>query len=151
MDPVSGHHQVDALGRPHVDHPAATDKCLDVVAPHTGRVHHLLRTDIKLGANLSLDLAVADHQTVVVTYAAEPNDPALPVRACMTANVTLRFVLLYQVPRPYLVQAAQEITAAVADGALTELPAHKFSLDDIAAAHEAVEAGAVGKVLIDIP
>jgi len=43
--------------------------------------------EVALGANLSLDLAVADHQTVVVTYAAEPNDPALPVRACMTANV----------------------------------------------------------------
>jgi NADPH2:quinone reductase len=123
----------------------ATDQ-VRAFAERFGRV-----VEVALGANLSLDLAVADHQTVVVTYAAEPNDPALPVRACMTANVTLRFVLLYNVPRSYLIQAAQDITAAVAAGALTELPVHRFSLDDIAAAHEAVEAGAVGKVLVDIP
>ena len=36
------------------------------------------------------------------TYAAEPADPVLPVRACMTANVALRFVLLYGVPRAAL-------------------------------------------------
>ena len=33
-----------------------------------------------------------------MTYAAEANDPVLPVRACMNANVVLRFVLLYGVP-----------------------------------------------------
>src|SRR6266568_2638973 len=51
--------------------------------------------EVALGANLNLDLAVSGPETVIVTYAAEPNDPVLPVRACMTANVTLRFVLLY--------------------------------------------------------
>ncbi len=107
--------------------------------------------EVALGANMSLDLAVAGHETVIVTYAAEAADPTLPVRACMTANVTLRFVLLYGVPRPFMVQAAQGITAALAAGALTELPVHRFPLDEIAAAQEAVEAGAVGKVLVDIP
>jgi NADPH2:quinone reductase len=44
-----------------------------------------------------------------------------------------------------------DITAALADGALSELPVHRFPLDDIAAAHEAAEAGVVGKVVIDVP
>jgi NADPH2:quinone reductase len=57
-------------------------------------------------------------------------------------------VLLYGVPRATLDQAAQDITMALAEGALTELPVTRFSLDDIVAAHEAVEAGAVGKVLV---
>jgi NADPH:quinone reductase len=107
--------------------------------------------EVALGANLSIDLGAAGPRTVIVTYAAEPSDPVLPVRACMTANVTLRFVLLYGVPREFLIQAARDIAAATAEGALTELPVHRFGLDDIAAAHEAVEAGAVGKVLVDIP
>jgi NADPH2:quinone reductase len=47
-----------------------------------------------------------------------------------------------------LEQAARDITAALAAGALTELPVTRFALDDIAAAHEAVEAGAVGKVIV---
>ncbi len=72
----------------------------------------------------------------------------LPVRACMTANISLRFVLLYGVPRPALRQAAADITRALADGALTELPVTRFPLAEIAAAHDAVQAGAVGKVLV---
>ena len=104
--------------------------------------------ELALGANLQLDLDVIAPHAQIVTYAAEPQDPVLPVRACMTANVLLRFVLLYGVPRPALEQAAQDITAALADGALTELPVTRFPLAEIAAAHEAVEAGTPGKVLV---
>ena len=104
--------------------------------------------EVALGANLALDLAVARPGSMIVTYAAEPADPVLPVRACMTANVTLRFILLYGVPRPALRQAAADITAALTEGALTELPVRRFGLADIVAAHEAVEAGAPGKVLV---
>jgi DNA-binding NarL/FixJ family response regulator len=42
------------------------------------------------------------------------------------------------------------VTAALRAGALTPLPLHRFALEDIAAAHDAVEGGAVGKVLVDI-
>ena len=72
----------------------------------------------------------------------------LPVRACMTASVTLKFVLLYGVPMATLEQAAADITAALAAGDLTGLPVHKFPLDDIAAAHQAAEGGAVGKIIV---
>ncbi|HEV3069767.1 MAG TPA: NADPH:quinone reductase, partial [Streptosporangiaceae bacterium] len=61
--------------------------------------------EVALGANLALDLAVAKPGSMIVTYAAEPADPVLPVRACMTANVMLRFILLYGVPRAALRQA----------------------------------------------
>jgi NADPH2:quinone reductase len=104
--------------------------------------------EVALGANLELDLAVAGPQTSVVTYAADGNDPTIPVRACMSANVNLRFMLLYGVPAPALDQAVTDITAAIRQGALTELPVHRFALDDTVAAHEAVESGAVGKVII---
>src|SRR5256886_2488969 len=87
--------------------------------------------EVALGANLALDLEVARPGSMIVTYAAEPADPVLPVRPCMTANVTLRFVLLYGVPRSALRQAAQDISAALAEGALTELPVHRFGLSDI--------------------
>jgi len=105
--------------------------------------------EVALGANLALDLAVAKPGSTIVTYAAEPTDPVLPVRACMTANVVLRFILLYGVPIEALDRAAADITAALADGALTELPVHRFRLDDIVAAHQAAEAGPLGKVLVD--
>jgi NADPH:quinone reductase len=104
--------------------------------------------EVALGANLQLDLAVIRPGARIVTYAAEAADPVLPVRACMSANVVLRFVLLYGVPPEALRQAASDITAALADGALTELPVTRFPLDEIAAAQDAVESGAVGKVLV---
>jgi NADPH:quinone reductase len=112
-----------------------------------GGVDHVV--ELALGANLQLDLAVITRPDArIVCYAAEATDPVTPVRACMNANLILRFVLLYGVPLEALEQAAQDITAALADGALTELPTTKFRLDEIAAAHDAVEAGAVGKVLV---
>jgi NADPH:quinone reductase len=104
--------------------------------------------ELALGANLALDLAVARPRATIVTYAAEAADPVLPVRACMTANVVLRFILLYGVPAAALDQAAADIAAALAAGDLTGLPAHEFGLADIVAAHEAAEGGPVGKVIV---
>jgi NADPH2:quinone reductase len=110
-------------------------------------VQHVV--EVALGANLELDLAVvARPDARIVCYAADANDPVLPVRACMSANVMLRFVLLYGVPAEALRQASRDITAALSDGALTELPVVSFPLDEIAAAQDAVEHGAVGKVLV---
>ena len=111
-----------------------------------GRVDRVI--EVALDANLQLDLAVVRPGGVIVTYAADGNDPVLPVRAGMSANLVLRFVLVYGVPSEALQQAAKDITAALASGALTELPVHKFSLEDIAAAHDAVEHGVVGKALV---
>jgi len=112
-------------------------------APQADRI-----VEVALGANLELDLAVSGPRTSVVTYAADGTDPVIPVRACMGANVNLRFMLLYGVPDENLDQAVTDITGALRSSALTELPAHRFSLDDAVAAHEAVENGAVGKVVI---
>ena len=55
--------------------------------------------ELALGANLRLDLDVIGPHAQIVTYAAEPPGPA-PAVGRMTANVTLRFVLLYGVPGP---------------------------------------------------
>jgi NADPH2:quinone reductase len=104
--------------------------------------------EVALGADLALDLAVARAGTTVVTYAAEAADPVLPVRQCMTANVVLRFVLLYGVPAAALDQAAADVTAALAAGDVTGLPVHKFPLERIAAAHEAAEASVTGKIIV---
>jgi len=122
----------------------------DQIRAAVGQVDRVI--EVALGANHALDLAVIKPGSTIVTYAAEPSDPLLPVRACMTANVVLRFILLYGVPRAALRRAAEDISAAVAGGALTELPVYRFPLSDIVAAHEWAEAGVatgrLGKVLV---
>jgi NADPH:quinone reductase len=125
--------------------PGAADQ-LRAFAPTMDRI-----VEVALGANLALDLAVSGPSTYLVDYAAEPDDPVLPVRQCMSANLTLRFVLIYGIPAEAADHAVADISAALAAGALTELPVTRFPIDQIMAAHEAVEAGTSGKVVIEIP
>jgi NADPH:quinone reductase-like Zn-dependent oxidoreductase len=70
-------------------------------------------------------------------------------------NLRYQFLLLYTLDPDLLAAAARDVTAAVAAGALRAgeqagLPLHRYPLAETAAAHDAVERGAVGKVLIDI-
>jgi len=72
----------------------------------------------------------------------------------MSLNVRYQFVLLYTVG-DRIADAAADINHAIEDGAYrvdeaAGLPVHRYSLEDTAAAHAAVEGGAVGKVLITV-
>jgi NADPH2:quinone reductase len=108
--------------------------------------------ELSLTDNLELDLAAAAPNAVITSYANEGGrGPELAVRRLMVANITLRFVLVYTMPSEAIAAAVRDVGAAVRDGALTPLPVHRFPLERIADAHGAVEAGAVGKVVVDVP
>ena len=107
--------------------------------------------EVALGANLDLDLAVLAPHSTIVTYASEAKDPVIPTRALMTLNATLKYVILYGFTQPMISAGVDDITTALTENALIPLPFHHFSLSDTAAALDAVEGGAIGKVLIDIP
>jgi NADPH2:quinone reductase len=147
---VSGPEKADLAARAGADlvvnytEPEAAER-IAAFAPTMDRI-----VEVALGANLQLDLGLSGPDTVVITYAADGEDPVLPVRGCMSANVTLRFVLLYGVPAAALRQAAADITRALDQGALTALPVHHFPLEQAADAHDAVQQRAVGKVLVDL-
>lgn len=106
--------------------------------------------EVDLAENFALDLQLSAPGTVISIYAADGPNPELPIRACMTANVLLRFILLYMVPGPQLDEAAADIAQALEAGSLSPLPVQTFPLDQCAAAQDAVEEGAVGKVLLEI-
>lgn len=107
--------------------------------------------EVDLTRNLDLDLAVIVSGGVIVTYAADAADPAIPVRTLMTRNATLRFALVYGFPAPLLAAGVAEVTAALEAGDLTPLPVVRFPLSDVAAAHDAVQSRTPAKVLIDVP
>ena len=106
--------------------------------------------------NRDLDLQVIAHGGTVAVYGTEGGHTvSLPVRDAWAKNCRYQFVLVYGLDDRALTAAAEAITSAIADGAYgvgesRGLPLLHFALEDTAAAHDAVETGAVGKVLIDI-
>jgi NADPH2:quinone reductase len=112
--------------------------------------------EVSPAQNAALNAAVlANHGTVAV-YANNGGDQVtIDVRSHFALNVRYQFLLLYTVGAEALSAAAEDITAALADGALpvgeaAGLPLTRFPLAETAAAHDAVESGVVGKVLIDV-
>lgn len=104
--------------------------------------------EVNLPANLEMDLEVSKPGTEVVVYAADGEDPVIPRRRLMTANMTLQFMLLYTVAPTKLAAAVSAVESALGDGALTMPPVQYFELEDIVAAHQTQEAGAQARLLM---
>lgn len=106
--------------------------------------------------NAELNAAVAGNRASIAMYANNGGDSfSLDIRPNMMVNARYQFILLYTVGESALQNAAEDVSAAARAGALevgeaNGLPLHRFPLADTAAAHEAVENGTTGKVLIDI-
>jgi NADPH2:quinone reductase len=115
-----------------------------------------LIAEVAVAANAEQDAAMLGRHGVVSIYGGAPDEEfTLPVRPMMALNARWQFVLLYTVPVAALAAGVQDLRAAIAAGAIrvgdeVGLPLHRFPLSDTAAAHQAVEDGAVGKVLIEV-
>lgn len=111
--------------------------------------------EVAPATNAFLDRAVLAPNGTVAVYANDADALEVPIRASMLANTRYQFVMVYTVPRAAKDPAVADTSAAVADGALAVgeeagLPLHRFPLASARDAHAAVEAGTVGKVLIDV-
>jgi NADPH2:quinone reductase len=115
-----------------------------------------LIVEVNAPMNLATDLAVLRHGGTVAIYASTSDEPlAIPVRPSMTKNIRYQFILTYTVSEEQKENAVADVRAALAEGALRVgeehgLPLLRFALDGTAKAHDAVERGAIGKVLIDV-
>src|SRR5215212_498717 len=115
-----------------------------------------LVVDVAIIQNADLVGGVLKPRGAVSIYAnTGGTEVTLPVRPWMALNARLQFILLYTVGDDVLKAAAQDVASAVADSALDVgeqhgLPLIRYPLEETAAAHDAVENGAVGKVLLDI-
>lgn len=115
-----------------------------------------LVVEVAIGTNQDLDLAVLRPRGTIAIYANNGDKPyEVDVRQNMGLNSRIQFVLLYSVGWEILTAAAEDINAAIADDALpvgeaAGLPLHHFPLAKTVEAHQAVESGATGKVLITV-
>ncbi len=116
---------------------------------------HLV-VEVAPGANAAINHAVLAGAGTVAVYATEETgELTVPVFPLMARNIRYQFVLVYTVPTDAKARAVEDVAAAVAGGGLrvgeeAGLPLHRYPLEHTADAHAAVEAGAVGKVLIDL-
>ena len=115
-----------------------------------------LVVEVAPNANAKLNHAVLGRAGTVAVYATDGSgDLTVPGFPLMANNTRYHFVLVYTVPDGAKAQAVHDVSAAVSEGAVrvgddAGLPLHHFPLDQSAAAHAAVENGAVGKVLITV-
>ena len=112
--------------------------------------------DVAPGQNADLDVqVVANHGSIAYFANNNGEEFTVPIVASFVKNVRWQGLLLYTVGPEPLAAAAEDITKALEDGALpvgeaAGLPLSWFPLEETAAAHDAVEGGALGKVLIRV-
>jgi NADPH2:quinone reductase len=115
-----------------------------------------LIAEVSPAVNNELDVAVAANGATIAIYANNGGDTfPVDIRRTFALNLRYQFLLLYTLSPALLAAATEDVTAAIAAGALrvgekAGLPLHHYPLEETQAAHDAVERGAVGKVLIDI-
>lgn len=112
--------------------------------------------EVSPARNAALNASIiANHGTIAVYATDGGAEMTVDVRHHFALNVRYQFLLLYTVGAEPLAAAAEDIGLALADGALdvgegAGLPLTRFPLERTADAHAAVEAGTIGKVLIDV-
>jgi NADPH:quinone reductase len=112
--------------------------------------------EVAVAANDALNVAVSHPRTTIAVYENARADAfTINESAVYTLNLRYQFVLIYTVGMDVLAGIAEDVSAAAGDGALAigedaGLPVHRFSLEQTADAHRAVEGDIVGKVLIDV-
>lgn len=143
-----------AAGAHHTVNYRDADAADQISALAPAGIDHIV--EVSIAENAELDGQVIANHGSIAYYADNGGEQAtLPVRPTFAKNVRIQGLLLYTVGDDALRAAAEDITAALHDGALpvgedAGLPLTWFSLEETAAAHDAVEQGAVGKVLIDV-
>lgn len=102
------------------------------------------------GDNTERNLAVLRRHGSIAVYGVDGEAQSFPIRAILRQSARLVGVLLYDLTPEMLSAARDAITTALHAQALWPAPEHHFRLEDISSAHESVEGGAVGKVVVDL-
>ncbi|WP_030947097.1 NADPH:quinone reductase [Streptomyces sp. NRRL S-646] len=107
--------------------------------------------EVALSDNADLDNAVAANDAVIAAYATRTDRTEIPFWPLLFNNVTLRLLGSDDFPAEAKRQAARDLTSAAAAGALTVAVGDRHPLDDIAKAHDHVDArGGHGRILLNI-
>lgn len=104
--------------------------------------------EMDLTANAKLLPNVLRSKGSVIVYGTMP-EATIPAAFCLVNSIRLQFFLVYELDDTERANAVSAINRALADGTLQNRVAQPtYTLDDIVAAHEAVERGTIGNVIV---
>jgi NADPH2:quinone reductase len=105
--------------------------------------------ELDLARNAKLLPEVLAPGGTVAVYGSSTPEVTIPFQFLLQNSITLKFFLVYEMGRQERERATADINLLLARGELIHNVAQTFALDEIAAAHEAVESGRVaGNVVI---
>jgi len=106
--------------------------------------------ELDLSANAKLIPAVLRPKGSVIIYGTGP-EATIPAAFCLTNTIRLQFFLVYELDAAERERTVAAITSALEQGKLiNRIATPTYPLADLAAAHEAVERGSIGNVIVTI-
>jgi NADPH2:quinone reductase len=140
--------RAEQLGAAHVfasDHPELAAAVRAVAPDGVNRI-----AEVDLSDHVELDADVIAIGGVISSYYSSADRPTLPYWKLGFADTTLRLLGSDDFPPEVKAHAAGELTEALIDGSLRSVIAERVPLADIARAHELVERGVDGRVIVTI-
>jgi len=107
--------------------------------------------EVEFGGNLESSLTALKPGGVIAAYASEAvSEPRVPFYEFLYRAAVVRHELVFRMPEAAKRRAVQDITRWLEEDRLLHHVARRFPLEETARAHEAVERGAFGKVLVRV-
>ena len=104
--------------------------------------------DVDFGGHIETNAAVVAIGGVIASYYSASDQPAIPYWPLAFSDVTLRLLGSDDFTPAVKAHAASELTAALIEGKLKTVIATRLPLAEIAHAHQLVEKGSPGRVLL---
>lgn len=106
--------------------------------------------EVDLAAHIDLDAEILAIGSTISSYYSSDDHPSLPYWKLGFADTTLRLLGSDDFSPAVKADAARSLTSALVEGNLSSPIATRVPLDEIARAHELVEQGSPGRVLVTI-
>lgn len=122
----------------------------DIIA-HLGGAKLDLVVDVEFGNNLPTYLAAMADNSAISAYASMKNPhPTLPFYELMFKNISLHPIIVYSMPQAAKELAVTDITRLLEQQALKHRITQLFPLEEIVEAHQALEQGVRGSILLEV-
>ena len=107
--------------------------------------------EVEFGGNLEQNLKILKPNAVIAAYASDAVlEPKVPFYSLAYKSIAVRFVLVFMMPEDAKKRAVDDICGWLERNELRHYVGARFPLEKAIAAHEAMERGPVGNVVLEI-